>query len=266
MKPVTLTLLAALLPGIAAAEDWQLAGHSVTLEDVADGGSRLSADGAVVLEDWLLLTDGAGPMPGGAAVWGVSGPGGNACDAAPFVLWLPEGGAARLDGPVDTCTTLEAQVGPDSITWDSEPVPGEMSESWIWTPAGGIVAGPSTPFAPDAGRGWEALPELADAHPADALRLEPVYRALEAGLGPDFPAYEERISGLGSGGLEGADYAGRACIKLVCETDFAGLWLDAARREVFAWWRNDADGALRLFPADRVLWPEGALAKLAEED
>ena len=26
-----------------------------------------------------------------------------------------------------------------------------------------------------------------------------------------------------------------------------------------------ADGALRLFPADRALWPEGALAKLAEE-
>lgn len=266
MKPFILTLLAALLPGIAAAEDWQLAGHGVTLEEGADGGSRLLADGAVILEDWLLLANGAGPMPGGAVVHGVSGAGGNACDAAPFVLWLPEGGAPRLDGPIETCSYLEAQVGPDSITWASRPSPGRMTESWTWTAADGIVAGPVTPFAPDAGRGWEALAELADAHPADALRLEPVFRALETGLGPDFAAFEERIAGLGSGGLDGADYFGRACIKEVCDTDFAGIWLDAARREVFAWWRDGSDGALRIFPADRGLWPAAALATLAKDE
>ena len=142
----------------------------------------------------------------------------------------------------------------------------EDPATWIWTAADGIVAGPTTPFAPDAGRGWEALAELADAHPADALRLEPVFRALETGLGQDFAAFEERIAGLGSGGMEGADYFGRACIKEVCDTDFAGIWLDAARREVFAWWRDDSDGALRIFPADRALWPAAALAKLAEEE
>lgn len=262
MKPIWIAL--ALLPGMAGAEEWALAGHKVQLEELAEGGYRLTADGKVMLEDWQVFADEAAEIPGGALIYGSSGPGGNACAAPPFVLWLPEGGMARLDGPADTCSYLEGQRDGDRITWASEPVPGEMTESWIWTAKGGLVAGPSSAFAPDPGRGWEALPELADQHPAEAMRLQPVYEALKSGLGDEFPDFAERISGLGSGGLVGPDYYGEACIKETCDIDMAALWLDAGRREAFAFWRVAEGGELRLYPADRALWPEGALAKLAE--
>lgn len=258
-----MTTALALWAGAAAAENWQLAGHQVSLDPVAEGGYRLVADGKVMLEDWLILSDAPATVAGQAVISGVAGAGGNICNAAPFLLFLPQGAPARLDGQIDTCSYLEPSFGDQAITWVSPSVPGLLTESWIWTPDGGFVEGPATAFAPDAGRGWESLGTLADQHPSEALRLEPVYDALKAGLGPDWDAFAERISGLGSGGLVGADYSGSACIKADCDTDFAGIWLDSARQQAFAYWRVSDDPTLHLYPPDRSQWPAGALKALS---
>lgn len=255
----------ALAAGAAGAEDWQLAGHQVVLESVEEVGYRLVADGAVVLEDRLILPDGAQAVAGGAVVYGVAGPGGNACDAAPFALWLPEGGPARLDGPIETCSPLTPEYTGGSVIWTSAEVVGRMTEHWVWTPEGGIVAEATTAFAPDAGFGWADLAAMADQHPSYALEMKPVYDDLLIGLGEaEFQLFAERIGGLGSGGMVGPDYYGEACIKEVCDTDFAGIWLEAAREQAFVFWKDYDSGAVKIYPNDRSLWPEGALAKLAD--
>ena len=249
--------------GGAAAESWQLAGHAVTLEDTGEGGARLVADGAVVLEDWQVFADGALQVPGGAVVWGAAGPGGNACNAAPFALWLPQGGPARLDGPADSCAYLVPAPGPDGISWTAEALPGEPSETWVWTAAGGLVAGQGAAFAPEAGLGWEALAGLDGQHPVEALKLSPVWAALQAGLAPaDMQAFSERISELGSGGLTGADYLGEACLKFTCDADWALLYLEAATQRVFAAWHVGGEAGPHLFPADPGGWPAAAMAAL----
>lgn len=269
MKPLSLVAFftisaipAALLPMAAMADDWQLAGHDVLLEEVTDEGYRLTADGKVVMEDWQIFADQAVELPGGAFILGSAGPGGNACNAAPFVLWLPSGGEARLDGPADTCAYMEPVVAGEQVTWSSEALPDQAAEKWIWTPEGGLVAGEGEAFAPVPGLSWEAIAMLAERHPAEAMRIEPVYNEIKAALGDQFPGFAERISGLGSGGLVGKDYYGESCIKLTCETDFAGIWLDMAQKKVFAYIASqDAEG-VQLFPADRALWPAAALDAL----
>jgi len=250
--------------GVAGAEDWTLAGHLVTLTETSDEGFKLSVDGKVMLETWLLFEPQTLDLPGAVAFYGISSAGGNGCEGAPFVLYLPEGAPARLDGPIDTCSYLEAVIADDMIRWTSPKIPGRMTVTWGWSAENGIIESPPVAFAPGDGRGWEALPELVDAHPADALLLEPVYNALKAGLGAEWDDFAGPIGELGSGGLIGPDYYGEACLKFECDASFAGLWLEAESQKVFAYWKSFDSSEVHLFPADRNQWPRGAQDKLAE--
>ena len=257
---VLLATMTLALPGLAMAESLDLAGHKIEISETDDFAFQLTVDGKAVLTDGLIRTENSQELDGGAVLIGVAGAGGNACDAAPFALWLPKEGAPRLDGPIDSCSYLISQVVENGIQWSSPSLPGRLTEHWLWTAEGGMQARPATPFAPDAGKDWSSLPALADQHPAEALRLVPVYDALIAGLGDaEFQKFGERISDLGSGGLQGADYYGEACIKEVCDTDFAGIWLDAAQQKVFAFWRDET--GMHRFPENLAEWPAGAVAR-----
>ena len=264
MTGVAMASVLAFGAAAAGAEDWKLAGHDVSLQESTDDGFRLLADGKVVLEDWRIYEPEVMDVPGGAAFYAVSGAGGNACDAAPFVLYLPEGAPARLDGPIETCDYLTKNLLDGSIRWTSPNVPGRMTVTWVWSADFGFIESTPVAFKPDAGRGWEALPELTDGHPADAVRLEPVYTALKEGLGAEWDDFARPIGGLGSAGFIGPDYFGEACTKEVCDAEFAGLWLDAGRQEVFAYWKTFENPEVRIFPADRNLWPQGALEALSK--
>lgn len=262
---MVLGLALASLPGLAAAESWDLAGHRVELGEADAGGYSLTVDGAEVLSDWFVFADGTQDLPGGAVLFGVAGAGGNACDAAPFALWLPEGAQAQLSGPIETCSYLEATPIEGGMAWSSASLPGRMTEHWRWTPAGGLQALAPTPFAPDAGRGWEELDSLAGQHPSEALRLEPVYAALTEGLGEaGFQAFAERISELGSGDLTPEGYLGRACLKFTCDADWAVLVLDRESLQAYAIWNVEGEAAPQVWPQDTGAWPEAAKAALRE--
>lgn len=150
---VVLALGLAALPGLAAAESWDFAGHRVEILKTEEIGHRLTVDGAEVLSDALIFADDTRTLPGGVVLYGVAGASGNACDAAPFALWLPDGAEAQLSGPIETCSYLDATPIEGGIAWTSVSVPGRLTERWQWTVAGGIEALESTPFQPDAGRG-----------------------------------------------------------------------------------------------------------------
>lgn len=259
-------VLALLWAGAAWAQDGIVtaAGHSVAVTDDAEGGKILLVDGQVMHANGLILLDAIPLAVGGiTVVTGVAGAGGNACNAAPFVLALPEGGVPELYGPIDSCANLAVvDVQPEAIVFAAEPVPSLPGEVWVWNRLSGLTEALPEEFAPVEGAGWEQLDRLAGAHPAEALGLVPVYEALVAGLGEDYADFAERISDLGSGDLTAEGYAGEACLKFTCSADFALLYLHRETRQVFAIWHVMGEIENHIWPEDTTLWPPEAMALL----
>jgi hypothetical protein len=238
-----------------------VAGHEIVVTGEGFGEAGLQVDGVVLHENGVIYLDPVVQDLGGlAVVTGAAGSGGNACNAAPFVLALPDGGAPQFYGPVESCAYLLPVVEAETLVFASDALPGYPGEVWVWTPGKGFAAGASRDFVATAG--WDAFDSLADAHPADALAIAPALAALQAGLGPDYPVFAERISDLGSGDLTPMGYLGRACIKFTCDDDWALLYLDRESQGVFAAWAVAGTAEPRLWPADRGLWPEEARAAL----
>lgn len=253
----------ALLCGTAAlAEDMTVAGHRIGVVEDGMGSAALVVDGAVLHEDGVIYLDAPQVLDGLTVLTGAAGAGGNACNAAPFVLALPEGGAPAFYGPIDSCREFSLQVQPEALVFASEPLPSEPGEVWVWNPATGLTEALPEEFSADTG--WEAMDGLAGAHPVEAMKLAPVLQALQAGLGADYPAFAERISDLGSGDLTPDGYLGRACLKYTCETDWAVLYLHRASQGVYAIWRVEGEADPRIWPADRAAWPPEAVAVLRE--
>ena len=249
-------------PMVAQADDaLTVAGHEIVVTSDGIWSAELAVDGVTLHEDGLIFLDPEVQDLGGlAVVTGVAGAGGNACNAPPFVLALPKGGPAEFFGPVDSCANLMPSVEAETLVFASDALPGYPGEVWIWTPGKGFAAGPSRDFVATAG--WEAFDSLSEAHPADALAIAPALAALQAGLGPDYPVFAERISDLGSGDLTPSGYLGQACIKFTCAEDWALLYLDRTSQGVFAAWAVAGTAEPRFWPADLALWPEEAQAAL----
>jgi hypothetical protein len=256
--------LALILPWPAmtlADEKLAIAGHEIVVTSAGIWSATLVVDGVTLHENGLIFLDPQVQDLGGlAVVTGVAGAGGNACNAPPFVLALPEGAPPQFFGPVDSCAHLVPVVEAETLVFASAPLPGYPGEVWVWTPGKGFAAGEPVDFA--ASLGWEAFDTLAETHPADALAIAPVLEALQAGLGPDYPAFAERISDLGSGDLTPEGYLGQACIKFTCDANWALLYLQRETQGVFAAWVVEGDPVQHLWPADKTLWPVEALAAL----
>lgn len=256
-------VLAVLWSTTAGAEALTVAGHELEVRNDDMGSAALLVDGEVLHENGAIYLDEATQTVAGiTVVTGVSGSGGNACGAAPFVLALPEGAAPALYGPVDSCREFTLQVQPEALVFSTEPLPSEPGEVWVWNPVSGLTEASPEDFAADPEAGWEAVPGLAGAHPVDAMKLAPVLAGLQAGLGADYPVFAERISDLGSGDLTAEGYLGQACLKYTCEADWALLYLHPATGGIFAAWAVDGEAEPHLWPADTGLWPAEAMAAL----
>jgi hypothetical protein len=270
LMAMSLVLSLACGGGTAGAQEaLTVAGHEVSVTGMESGAgtgnAALLVDGKVLHEDGVIYLDPEPRVVGGVTVvTGVAGVGGNACNAAPFVLVLPEGAAPELFGPVASCAYLPlVEVQPEAIVFAADPVPSQPGEVWVWNRTTGFTEALPEPFAPDAGSGWELLDRLDIAHPVEVLEIAPVYAMLEAGLGPaDWAAFSERISGLGSGSRTGEGYLGSACLKLTCEADWAILYLHVATRQAFAIWHVRGEIENRIWPEDTNLWPAEAMTVL----
>ncbi len=258
---------ALLVAGAAFGDETRdVGGHVVRLAEDGLGGASLSVDGTVLHEDGVIYLDAEPYLMGGVTlVTGVAGAGGNACNAAPFVLALAEGVAPVFHGPVKSCAYLPiVDVQSEAIIFASEPLPSEPGEVWVWSLTTGFTEAQPKPFAPTEGTGWEALEDLADSHPAEALALKPVFDQLQAGLGAQYDSFAERISGLGAGNLAAEGYLGSACIKLTCEADWAILYLHRESERAFAIWHVSGEIENRIFPQDTTVWPPEAMFLLRE--
>ncbi|MDP3197022.1 hypothetical protein [Tabrizicola sp.] len=255
-------VLAVLWAQAGLAQERSVAGHLIAIKDDGMGGAALVVDGEVLHENGVIYLDEAVPVVGGVTVvTGVAGSGGNACGAAPFVLALPEGASAALFGPLDSCREFAVQVQPEALVFATEPL-SEPGEVWVWNPVTGLTEALPEDFSADPGAGWQAVADLAQSHPVDAMKVGPVLSALETGLGADYPIFAERISDLGSGDLTAEGYLGQACLKFTCDADWALLYLHPATEGVFAVWHVAGEIEPRLWPADTTHWPAEAMAAL----
>jgi hypothetical protein len=247
---------------IAPAQDrLGVAGHDVQVSGLDTGATVLMVDGQPLHENGVIYLD---PKPltldGVTVVTGSAGAGGNACNPAPFVLALPEGGPPEFWGPLDSCAYFTPSLRDGRLVFVSDPLPATPGEAWAWSREGGFVPGPAVEFVAKAG--WDGFDKLAGAHPVDALALMPVLETLQQGLGADFDVYAGLISGLGSGNLTGEGYLGSACLKLTCDTDWAILYLHRETKGIFAIWQTYEDSKPHVWPTDRALWPPEPLTLL----
>ncbi|WP_146038006.1 hypothetical protein [Tabrizicola aquatica] len=251
--------LAGLCGSALLAEGMRVAGREITVTDDGMGSAALVVDGAVLHENGVIYMDDAPQVVDGVTVLtGAAGAGGNACNAAPVVLALPESGPPEFWGPVESCAYFTPRVDGGRIVFAADALPGTPGETWVWTPGAGFAPGPAVGFASNGG--WEGFDSLAGAHPVDALALIPVLDRLQAGLGAEFPDYARLIGGIGAGNLTSEGYLGSACDKPTCDTDWAILYLHRETQGVFAIWQTYDDASPQIWPVDRSLWPPEALA------
>ncbi|MGL4235499.1 hypothetical protein [Tabrizicola sp.] len=254
-----------------ADEALTVAGRQISVTEDGMGSATLAVDGVVMHENGVIYIDPEPQVVAGVTVLtGAAGAGGNACNAAPFVLALPESGAPKFWGPIDSCTYLVPDAQNSRVLFVSESssnVSGRIrpDEVWMWTPSDGFTTPlGSADVGSTAAPGWEGLEGLAGAHPVEALKITPLMEALQAGFGEDYARFAERISDLGSGDLTEKGYLGQACLKFTCEEDWAFLYIDRATQTVFAAWNTSGETDIHRWPEDTKLWPEEALTALGE--
>ncbi|MDP9839870.1 hypothetical protein J2T09_004650 [Neorhizobium huautlense] len=240
-----------------AIEVGRVAGHSVEIKK-EDFEAALSVDGRQLHKNSIILFDEIVSINGVLALVGSSSPGGNACDGSPFVLSFAE--TPRLDGPIDSCVSIEHRVEGDRIAFSALPVPGRKTERWEWTLAGGFKTLSATEFQPTAGSGWDNLRERKLTHPADAFRNQEVSASVRSLVGPDFDYFQELMIGVGSGEFKGDDFVGSACRPHNCDEEAGLLFLSRQDRAVFAAWKP-AGKKIVVHPNVKA-WPEKAKSEL----
>jgi len=248
------------LPSAALAEPLLVDGHIVDVADDGEGGQSLLVDGQPVFQDGVIYLDGEPQAVAGQTVLtGTAGPGGNACNPAPFVLsW--QHGKAVLDGPVESCEYLEDRTaGATGLSFASRPTAAAPGERWDWMPGAGFTKGEEVTFVPDPAKGWDDLSGLAEAHPVDVWGYAPIRDQMLELLGEsETDSFLQAIGGLGSGGLAGPGYVGQACDKFDCQATKGLLVLDAETRQPYLAW-SLFGGNLMTRPEGLENWSPGAL-------
>lgn len=258
-----LLILFCLLPGIAFATPvkTELFGHTVEIKAVApDNDEALFVDGKQLLTKHYIDLKENGRIGATDFAIGSSSDGGNLCDASPFVLRFTANEPVRLDGPLDSCRTVEHKIGTDRIVFEAPASPTDRGERWTWTANG---FGPAEVLkSKTAAKGWDALGRGAVYNPIDLLGYAELARALKATVSnARYSDFKRSLSGPGTVRYDGKIFIGKACQAHNCDTTSALVVMDAATRRVAVALRDD-DKPLLVVPADAE-WPAAAQDELA---
>ncbi|MGJ5179388.1 hypothetical protein ACQR16_15960 [Bradyrhizobium oligotrophicum] len=258
-----LLILFCLLPGIAFAKPvkTELFGHSIEIKVVEpDSNEALLVDGKQLLTKPIIDLEENGRIGVTDFVIGSVSDGGNMCDGSPFVLRFPANEPVRLDGPLDSCRTVEHKIGPDRIVFTTPASPTERGERWTWTASG---FGPAQELkSKSAAKGWDTLGRGAIYNPVDLLGYAELAKALKAAVSNARYADLRRIlDGPGSVRYDGKIFIGKACQAHSCTTTSALVVMDAATKRVAVAMR-DENKPLLIVPAD-AQWPAAAQDELA---
>lgn len=258
---VTLIFSLVMFNTAQAIEIKKIAGHDVAISE-ASFDKELKVDGRSLHKNAIISFDELVVIEGTLALIGSSSPGGNSCNGSPFVLSFPSSGQPKMDGPLDTCAWFEQIVEAGAVIFSTHEVPGQNTERWKWTPAGGFMQMQSVMFQPDQTLGWDNLRERSLGHPSSAFANAGLAASIKVLLGPDFNWYQELMAGVGSGEFRGDDYVGTSCRPHNCMDEAGILFLSAREKRVYAAWKPEGRKIV-VVPLVKE-WPEKAKAELRQ--
>lgn len=242
------SLLLTIAIGGASAEqlDLQIRGHRLQFVETRTDPTVILIDGKRIHANPTLMTQEVATIGQTIVLVGASGPGGNACDVAPFVISFPPVGAPRFDGPVETCRAPDHRVLADRIEFSAPAIATAPGEEWTWTLENGFSAERKIAFVPDKTRGWASLRERSVGHPSDLLGYRDVGREIERLVGDQRKGFMTTLTGPG-----GIEYQGDLLVAETCQAhncpNAASLILAdiPARRVYVAWWPENAKVIVR---------------------
>lgn len=268
MKRVCAVLAMSLLPaGLhSTGANAEMSGIRMFGKDVAittrDDEEHLTVEGRELLKNRYVSIDEIGIVGNVPVIIGSSSQGGNACEGATFVVSFPHGGAARLDGPLDECTGMGADLKGDHIEFSTAAIPGRDGKRWTWTPDGSFQEAGTTTFRADESKGWAQLRERQVGHPSDLLDYAEINRRVSQLAGPDKTLVFRILTGVGSGGFKGDWFVGQSCTPHMCTEEEAIVAASLSDRQLFLAWKPQGKKIVVRPPVKD--WPEKAKAALRE--
>lgn len=245
----------------AAVFEMKMFGHHVVVLQ-RDFEQVLSIDGRDVLKDAILNIEDIRLISGTPAIVGSSSVGGNACDAAPFVVSFPRDANPRVDGPIESCRPVKMDVLSDRLTFSTTALPNSPGETWTWTPASGFAKSGDQDFVADTSKGWSELREKTISHPGELLSFGEVAPQINDLLGAEKGEYSDIILGVGSGSFNGDYFVGSACTRHLCQEEEALLVASIQEKQVFLAWKPSGEKIVVRPPVKQ--WPARAKAALRE--
>lgn len=243
----------------AAGIEMKVFGHELLVIEAGGGTDSLSIDGRKIHTDEVITLREVTIVAGVPTVIGSSSAGGNACDAAPFVISFPPGKAPRFDGPLETCNSVSVDISETAIEFATTPLPGMNGERWTWTPSG-FQEQTAVAFAPNIASGWDDLRTRDATHPTDLVRNSALNEALRRAIGADADSVFSTLSGVGSVEFRGDVAVGTACVPHMCGEIEALVVADIRARVVYAAWKPQ-DAKIKVWPVVSV-WPTEARSAL----
>lgn len=257
------TFLVLSTPAVFAEEISDILGQKLVVKDVSVSEEVLQLNGKEILRNTHIRLGERFELEGAVAIKGESSPGGNACSGAPFVLLIKADGTSRLDGPLETCYSMDPVKEGDALVFQTPRIAGDESQKWTWTAAKGFEQPVATPFAPDKGTDWDDLKDKELSFAADVFRNEAVYGSVQQLLGKDFDPISEIFSGPGTGVWKGDNYIVSICRAHACGDESLLLVIAPKDRKVYAAWKPK-EKPIKVYPSPVKSWPKAARAELKD--
>jgi hypothetical protein len=250
-------------PASAAMLVFEAHGHKFEFEQERNdaGDVVLKVDGTLKVETGAIYFERFDRLGDVDYFVGLAGTGGNACDAAPFIVSIPRGGIAKLFGPVESCAGVGLEYLDDRIVMREGGLPGADVNVWTWTPTDGISR-VSEKLGTDAGKGWATLWDRKVGHPSELLFNGEVTKTLEATAGDDWAEVRKQYDGLAEAKFVGDFFVSSSCVKEDCLQAGQFTALDLQTKSAFVALKPRG-GKVRVHPAVKE-WPATARQGLKE--
>ncbi len=243
--------------------DRTLYGHQVVIDKDAEGQQALKIDDKTLVTDAIVALDEVHEIDGFGVVVGSASNGGNACDSKPFVILLPKTGMPRLDGPLDSCSTVTVKLLEGKLFFSTEATPRWPADRWEWTTTAGFKKLQDKPFVAETSKGWAQLEAHARLSQDGLLGYADVASQIDRLAGSDKELVRSILSGTsGEGGHDGDIFVETACSPHNCGSEEGIVVADLTSKKIFLAWKP-LNQKIKVNPPVNT-WPSNAKMKLRD--
>ncbi|OYR18280.1 hypothetical protein [Brucella thiophenivorans] len=242
----------------------EVSGYKVEVKEVETDGYQEEAllfDGKEVLRGYRIALIGKHAIGTDTGLFGKVLHDGNSCESSPFLVYVDKHKKVTPYGPIETCLDTVFQIDENTVTFETQDIPGLGQEKWQWTTEKGIVPLGKTDFVSRDQSHWGAVRGKTIDNPWDAINNITINDAIKSILGENYKEYTEILSSVGSGKHKGHNYIGISCTAHMCNEEGALLILDGKNEKVFAAYKT-RDQKIQVFPNAKS-WPKNFRQELA---